>query len=140
MKTIRGMRMIYIGNFLFVTNQQVTEQSARRHGGFNLMVEAESEAQALELCRQRITQYRTASSFFEGQSAIFLTQLLEFNAVPKGRAVMLNYKSFAGDPILPYIECAAPLAENNTCQIHQWIDNQPTTEGCQDRLFMEFKA
>jgi hypothetical protein len=132
--------MIYIGNFLFVTNQQGAEQSARRHGGFNLMVEAESQAEALELYRQRITRYRTASSFFEGQSAIFLTQLLEFNAVPKDHAVMLNYKSFAGDPILPYIECAAPLAENNACRIHQWIDNQPTTEGRQDRLFMEFKA
>ena len=132
--------MIYIGNFLFVTNQQETEPNARRHGSFNLMVEAQSEAEALTLYRQRITQYRTASSFFEGQSAIFLAQLLEFDAIPAGSAVLLNYKSFAGDPILPYIECAAPLAENNACKIHEWIDNRPTTEGRQDRLFMEFKS
>lgn len=132
--------MIYIGNFLFLTNQKDPEPSARRHGGFNLMVEAQDEANALEFFRQRITLYRSASSFFEGMSTIFLTQLLELDAIPAGHAVMLNYKSFAGDPVLPYIECAAPLAENNACQIHEWIENQPTTEGRKDRLFMEFKS
>lgn len=131
--------MLYIGNFLFVTNQQDTKEDSRRHGSFNMVVDAGSESEALDLFRQRISQYHTESSFFEANCRIFLAHLMEFSSLPQKHAVMLNYKSFAGDPVLPYIECAAPMAENNACRIHEWINNHPSTEGKEDQLFIEFE-
>lgn len=130
--------MLYIGNFLFVTNQQNGKENSRRHGSFNLLVEAPSESDALNLFRQRISQYRLESSFFEGHCRIFIAHVMEFDQIPHEYAVMLNYKSFAGDPVLPYIECAAPMASNNACRIHEWEENQPSTEGKTDQLFVEF--
>lgn len=130
--------MLYIGNFLFVTNQQRAKENSRRHGSFNMVVDAGSESEALNLFRRRIAAYREESSFFEGQCRIFLAHIMEFNRIPQKHAVMLNYKSFGGDPLLPYIECAAPMAHNNACRIHEWVDNHPSTEGKEDQLFMEF--
>jgi hypothetical protein len=130
--------MLYIGNFLFVTNQQNAKENSRRHGSFNMVVDAPSESEALELFRQRISEYGQESSFFEGHCRIFLANIMEFNVIPKKHAVLLNYKSFAGDPILPYIECAAPMAQGNACNIHEWVDNHPATEGQKDQLFIEF--
>ncbi len=131
--------MLYIGNFLFVTNQQSSKENSRRHGSFNMVVDAASESDAFNLFRQRIAQYRQESSFFEGDCRIFIAHIMEFNRIPQEYAVMLNYKSIAGDPVLPYIECAAPMADNNACRIHEWEDNQPSTEGKKDQLFIEFK-
>lgn len=130
--------MLYIGNFLFVTNQQNNKENSRRHGSFNLLVDAPSEAEALKRFRQRLTQYQQESSFFEGHCRVFMAHIMEFNRIPQDHAVMLNYKSYAGDPILPYIECAAPLAQNNACRIHEWENNKPLTEGMDDHVFMEF--
>jgi hypothetical protein len=130
--------MLYIGNFLFVTNQQDAKENSRRHGSFNMVVEALYESEALQLFRQRISEYRQECNFFEGRCRIFVVNIMEFNRTPKKHAVMLNYKSFAGDPMLPYIECAAPLAQKNACSIHEWIDNHPSTEGKKDQLFLEF--
>jgi hypothetical protein len=130
--------MLYIGNFLFVTNQQNTKENSRRHGGFNMVIDAPSESAALQKFRQRLFDYGKESSFFEGRCRIFLVNIMEFNHIPKKQAVMLSYKSFAGDPILPYIECAAPLAQKNACSIHEWVDNHPKTEGKEDQLFLEF--
>jgi hypothetical protein len=36
--------MFYIGKFLHMTNQQETEESERRHGEFNLIIQAEISA------------------------------------------------------------------------------------------------
>ncbi len=133
--------MLYIGNFLFVTNQQDKKnKNTRRHGSFNMVVEAPDEDKAFELFKDRIDRYRDESSFFEGHCLVYLAHLMEFNRVPNTHAVMLNYKSFAGDPVLPYIECAAPMAQNNACRIHEWDDNHPSTDGKDDQLFMEFKV
>lgn len=131
--------MLYIGNFLFVTNLQDAGADSRRHGSFNMVVEAPSEADALKQFRQRVSQYRQDSSFFEGHCRIFMAHVMEFNRIPHQYAVMLNYKSFAGEPVLPYIECAAPMAQNNACRIHEWVENSPSTEGKEDQLFMEFE-
>jgi hypothetical protein len=130
--------MLYIGNFLFVTNQQNAKENSRRHGSFTMIIDAPSESNALTEFRQRISDYRQESSFFEGHCRIFLVSIMEFNQIPEKLAVLLNYKSFAGDPILPYIECAAPLAQKNACSIHEWVDNHPKTEGKEDQLFLEF--
>ena len=130
--------MIYLGNFLFLTNQEAADSNDRRHGSFNLVVNANNEAAAVDYFRTRIEQYRKDSSFFEGECKIFFMQLLEFDRLPEDQAVMLNYRSHAGDPILPYIECAAPLSDNNACKIHEWDRNQPATEGKAEKLFMSF--
>lgn len=130
--------MLYIGNFLFVTNQQNAKEKSRRHGSFNMIADATRESEALDLFRQRISEYWQESTFFEGHCRIFLTNIMEFKNIPKEHAALLNYKSFAGDPILPYIECAAPMAQKNACSIHEWVDNHPATEGQKDQLFLEF--
>jgi hypothetical protein len=131
--------MIYLGNFLFLTNQEAADTNERRHGSFNLIVNAEDEATAVAFFKSRIRQYREESSFFEGNCQIFFIHLLEFDRFPGDQAVMLNYRSLAGDPVLPFIECAAPLSDNNACTIHEWKQNQPTTEGKSEKLFMSFE-
>jgi hypothetical protein len=132
--------MIYIGNFLFVTNQQTSApESMRRHGGFNLVINSSDEDKAIELFKERIRQYRSSSSFFEGNCNIYLVQMIELDEFPQDQAVMLNYKSFGGDPLLPYIECAAPMSNNKTCTIHEWQDNRPITEGKPNERFLSFE-
>lgn len=131
--------MIYLGNFLFLTNQEAADPNERRHGSFNLVVKAESEAAAVAFFKARIEQYREESSFFEGNCEIFFIHLLEFDRFPDDQAVMVNYRSQAGDPILPYIECAAPLSDNNACKIHEWHQNQPATEGKAEKYFIRFE-
>jgi hypothetical protein len=130
--------MIYLGNFLFLTNQEAAEAKERRHGSFSLVVNAPDEATAVAFFKTRIEQYREESSFFEGACKVFFMQLVEFDRFPENQAVMLNYRSHAGDPLLPYIECAAPLSDNNACRIHEWDRNQPSTEGKSEKLFMSF--
>ena len=39
--------MIYLGNFLFLTNQEASDVNERRHGSFNLVVNADDEATAV---------------------------------------------------------------------------------------------
>ena len=58
--------MIYIGKFLHAPNQQRTQEKNRRHGEFNLIIEAENETAALEKFRQRIAEFRETSDLFEG--------------------------------------------------------------------------
>ena len=48
--------MIYIGKFLHATDQQRNQEENRRHGEFNLIIEAENEKAALEKFRQRIAE------------------------------------------------------------------------------------
>ena len=46
--------MIYIGKFLHATSQQKKEESERRHGEFNLIIEAEDQDSAVDKFRKRI--------------------------------------------------------------------------------------
>lgn len=130
--------MYYIGNFQHITDQQESNEAGRRHGDFAMMVKAGSAKDAMDMFRQRLAQFRESTSFFNGQSTIYITHLLEFDQFPTDEAVLLNFKSYAGDPRMPFIACAVPTEQSNACHIHDWQSNQPTTEGQKDSLFMEF--
>lgn len=131
--------MYFIGNFQYLTDQEQKNIQDRRHGAFSMMVQAESSEIALEKFRQRLMAFRNSSAFFEGRCAIYITQLIEFDTFPVEEALMLNFASFVGDPVLPHISCVVPTEQSNSCSIHEWNNNQPFTEGRRDSLFMEFE-
>ncbi len=81
--------MIYIGKFLHATNQQNTKETDRRHGEFNLIIEAEDENSATEKFKKRINEFRETSDLFEGDCFIYMVHLLELNEFPSDRARML---------------------------------------------------
>jgi len=130
--------MYFIGNFQYLSDQQKESEAERRHGLFSMMVQADSSDLALDNFRRRLTAFRQSSSLFEGRCAIYISQLLEFNQIPKEDAVLLNFRSYVGDPVLPYIACVVPTEQANSCTIHEWNRNHPTTEGRADTLFIEF--
>ena len=130
--------MLYIGKFLHMTNQQETEESQRRHGEFNLIVEAENDQAAIERFKERILDSRENSELFEGASAIYFVHLLELEEFPSDRARLLYYKSIAGDPVMPYISCSTPNGETDGCRILNWMQNRPEIDGEDANLFMEF--
>lgn len=130
--------MYFIANFQHLTDQQETKDSDRRYGAFSMMLEAKSSQIALEKFRQRIIGFRESSTLFEGRCSVFITQLIEFEEFPNQEAVLLNFSSFAGDPILPHIACVVPTEQSNSCSIHEWDNNQPFTEGQRDKLFLNF--
>ncbi len=132
--------MLYIGKFLHMTNQQETEESERRHGEFNLIVEAENDQAAIERFKQRILDSRENSELFEGDSLIYFVHLLELEEFPSDRARLLYYKSIAGDPVMPYISCSTPNGETDGCRILNWMQNRPEIDGEDANLFMEFKS
>ncbi len=129
--------MIYIGNFLQLTNQQAPSESERRHGEFSMIVEAETYEAALGKLEAQIRFYRESSDLFEGACKIFCIQLLEFVQFPKV-PVMMNYKSFAGDPILPFIGCSVPDGEEKSCTIYNWEEKKLEVDGYSGKLFLEF--
>ena len=132
--------MLYIGKFLHMTNQQETEESQRRHGEFNLIVEAENDQAAIERFKERILDSRENSELFEGDSLIYFVHLLELEEFPTDRARLLYYKSIAGDPVMPYISCSTPNGETDGCRILNWMQNRPEIDGEDANLFMEFKS
>ena len=132
--------MYLIGNFQHVTDQQATDENNRRHGSFSMMVSAHSSDDALNLFRERLKAFKKSSTFFEGKCTIYITQMMEFDHIPRQEAVLLNYKSFAGDPVMPFIACVVPTEQSNACHIHEWQENQPVTEGRKDNVFIEFDA
>jgi len=132
-------KMKFIGMFAHLTNQENESEGSRRHGEFGLIVEAESPRKAIEMFKARILEFRGNSQFFEGICQIFLVQLFEFDDFPKTRAAMLNYKSIAGDPMMPFISCVAPTDQADWCSIHDWSDNWPSVDGYTEKLFLEFK-
>ena len=132
--------MLYIGKFLHMTNQQRTEESERRHGEFNLIVQAKNSQEAIEYFKERLIDSRENSDLFEGDCAIYLVHLLEMEEFPSERAKMLYYKSVAGDPIMPYISCSAPNGETDGCRILNWMKNRPEIDGADADLFLEFKS
>jgi hypothetical protein len=132
--------MLYIGKFLHMTNQQEEEESERRHGEFNLIVEAQNNQEAIEYFKERIIESRENSDLFEGECSIYFSHLLELEEFPSKRAKMLYYKSIAGDPIMPYISCSAPNGETDGCRILSWMKNRPEIDGEDANLFLEFKS
>jgi hypothetical protein len=137
---MKGQPMIYIGKFLHATNQQVEEESERRHGEFNLIIEAESQDVAFRKFKERITEFRDTSDLFEGDCSIYMVHLLELNELPKNGARMLYYKSIAGDPVMPYISCSAPSGETEGCKILSWMETRPELDGQDANLFIQFKS
>jgi hypothetical protein len=132
--------MIYIAKFLHATNQQEIEESERRHGEFNLIVEAENKEVAINKFKERIIEFRETSDLFEGASFIYMVHLLELNSFPKDHARMLYYKSIAGDPDMPYISCSAPSGESEGCRILNWMERKPELDGQDADLFVQFKV
>ena len=130
--------MYYIANFQHITNQQHADENDRRHGSFSMMVAADSMNRALEKFRQKLMTYRQSTSLFEGKCTVYISQLLEFENFPQDEAIILNFKSFAGDPIMPFIACVVPTEQSNACSIHEWEQGQPVTEGQKDSVFMHF--
>jgi hypothetical protein len=132
--------MIYIGNFLYVSNQQESAEEERRHGDFTLLVETDSAQDAIDQFRERITAYRKDGKFFEGACSIFFIKLIEFDKIPQNRCILFNFKSFAGDPILPFIECAIPSDNSDGCKISDWSENVPEIDGKAETAFLAFPA
>ncbi|MGD2036871.1 MAG: hypothetical protein PVH28_03245 [Desulfobacterales bacterium] len=132
--------MLYIGKFLHMTNQQEAEESDRRHGEFNLIVQAPNSQDAIAYFKERIIDSRENSDLFEGDCSIYFVHLLELDEFPRKHAKMLYYKSVAGDPIMPYISCSAPDGEADGCRILNWMKNRPEIDGQDANLFMEFKS
>ena len=132
--------MYYIGNFQHFTDQEHISVADRRYGDFTMMVESQSAENALEMFRRRLIAFKTTSTLFTGQCKIYVTQLLEFEQIPNQEAVLLNLKSSAGDPIMPFISCVVPTEQSDACSIHDWHQLAPTTEGQPDGLWIQFDA
>ena len=132
--------MIYIGKFLHATNQQKTNETERRHGEFNLIIEAKDQISAVDKFRERIIEFRENSELFEGDCFIYMVHLLELEEFPRDRPRMLYYKSIAGDPIMPYISCSAPSGDAEGCRILSWMENRPELDGQDTNVFLHFKA
>lgn len=130
--------MYFIANFQHISDQHADDENHRRHGSFSMMVSADSRDRALDLFRRRLIQFKEESTLFEGKCTIFISQMLEFDQIPSQEAVLLNYKSFAGDPVMPFIACVVPTEQSNACNIHEWENNQPITEGQKDSVFIQF--
>jgi hypothetical protein len=132
--------MIYIGKFLHATNQQKTNETERRHGEFNLIIEAKDQDSAVNKFRERIIEFRENSDLFEGDCFIYMVHLLELEEFPRDRPRMLYYKSIAGDPIMPYISCSAPSGDAEGCRILSWMENRPEVDGRDTNVFLHFRA
>lgn len=132
--------MIYIGKFIHATDQQRTREENRRHGEFNLIIEAENEKVATEKFRKRILEFRETSDLFEGDCFIYMVHFLELEEFPRDHARMLYYKSIAGDAAMPYISCSAPSGKTDGCKILNWMENKPSLDGHDANLFFHFTA
>jgi hypothetical protein len=132
--------MIYIGKFLHATDQQKTEEAERRHGEFNLLIEADNQEAALDKFKERVMEFRQTTDLFAGQCSIYMVHLLELKAFPSDRASMLYYKSVAGDPMMPYISCTAPSGEANGCRILNWMEKGPRLDEDKTDVFLHFEA
>ena len=132
------MRMIYIGKFLHTTGQEARKESDRRHGEFNLIVTAEDKKDALAKFKDRIREMQASTDFFAGASNVYLEHILEMKAVPKTRAVLFDFQSVAGDPVMPMITCQAPSGDTDGCRILDWQKNRPGFDGNAVIPFMNF--
>jgi len=132
--------MYFIGNFVHATNQEEVQEVDRRHGEFSLIIDAETPVAALKKFRDKIVNYRATSDFFQGDCAVYLIQLFEFDQFPVEEAMMLNYKSTAGDPLMPFIRCSLPSDMTDSCRLFDWENNAPEIDGQKEKLFVAFEA
>ena len=130
--------MIYIGKFLYTNNQQLNEETDRRNGEFNLIIEADDKKQAVEKFNERISKARETSQLFEGRCLVYLLSLIELDRLPSDQAILFNYTSVAGDPVMPFISCSAPDSDVDGCRILDWENNIPELDGDNAHLYMEF--
>ena len=131
--------MIFIGKFFYLTSQQEIEEQDRRHGEFDLIIEARDGETAFLKFKERIAEIRDKGDFFQGQTRVFFIQLLEFDRFPRAQALMLNLKSTAGDPLMPFIGCSIPSDQTDACRIYDWKNNEPEIDGQNEKLFLEFR-
>ena len=131
--------MIFIGKFFYLTSQQEIEEEDRRHGEFDLIIEARDGETAFLKFKERIAEIRDKGDFFQGQTRVFFIQLLEFDRFPRSQALMLNLKSTAGDPLMPFIGCSIPSDQTDACRIYDWKNNEPEIDGQNEKLFLEFR-
>ncbi len=132
--------MIYIGNFVHMTNQEEIQEEERRHGEFNLIVQAENHEQAVDMFEKQIIEFRKKTEFFAGQCKIFFVQLVEVDRIPDQRPIMLNFKSVVGDPNLPHIHCSFPSRDSDGCSIYDWKDDRLKIDDRFETVFLEFDA
>ena len=132
--------MYFIGNFVHATNQENTLETERRHGEFSLIIDAANPHIAIRKFIDRIVKYRETSDFFQGDCSIYLIQLFEFDMFPIDEAMMLNYKSSAGDPMMPFIRCSLPGDLTDSCRLFDWKNNNPEIDGQREKLFLQFEA
>lgn len=132
--------MYFIGNFTYTTNQEKTLEKDRRHGEFSLIVDAENPYRAILKYKDRIVKYRETSDLFQGDCLIYLIQLFELDQFPVDEAMMFNYKSIAGDPMMPFIRCSMPNDLTDTCRLFDWKNNIPEIDGKKEKLFLQFEA
>ncbi len=132
--------MYFIGNFVHATNQEEVKEADRRHGEFSLVVDAYDPNSALLRFKDRLVKYREQSDLFQGDCSVYLIQLFEFDRFPAEEALMLNYKSIAGDPLMPFIRCSLPNDLTDSCRIFDWKKNVPEIDGQQEKLFLRFEA
>lgn len=130
--------MYFVANFQHISDQQAADEAERRHGSFSMMVESDSMDEALDKFRQRLVSFKKSTTFFEGKSTIYIIQVLEFENFPQDDAAIFNFKSFAGDPVMPHIACVIPTEQSNSCSIHEWQENRSVTEGREDSVFIQF--
>ena len=95
---------------------------------------------ALKKFRDKIVNYRATADFFQGDCSIYLIQLFEFDMFPVEEAMMLNYKSTAGDPLMPFIRCSLPSDMTESCRLFDWENNAPEIDGEKEKLFVAFEA
>ncbi|UCD88819.1 MAG: hypothetical protein JSW04_10180 [Desulfobacterales bacterium] len=132
--------MYFIGNFIYANNQEETLEEDRRHGEFSLIIDAKDPYAALRRFRDRIIRYRERSDLFRGDCSVYLIQLFEFDMFPVDEAMMLNYKSTAGDPMMPFIRCSLPSDVTDSCRLFDWKNNIPEIDGQSEKLFLKFEA
>jgi hypothetical protein len=135
-----GNQMYFIGNFIHATNQEEIKETERRHGEFSLIINAQDPHIALRNFRDQIVRYRETSDFFQGDCSIYLIQLFEFDRFPVDQAMMINYKSVVGDPVLPFIRCSLPNDLTDSCRLFDWKNNIPEIDGQTEKLFLHFEG
>lgn len=132
--------MFFIGSFVHATNQEETQETDRRHGEFSLIVDAANPYAAIQKFKNQLVKYRETSEFFQGECSVFLIQLFEFDRFPVDEAMMLNYKSTVGDPLLPFIRCSLPGDLTDSCRIFDWKNSIPEVDGQKEKLFLRFES
>jgi hypothetical protein len=131
--------MIYIGKFLYTSNQQEKLKSKRRYGEFNILASAGNKKAAVEKFKKCISETQESAEFFEGDCQIYLVHILEMKSIPSDHARLFNFQSIVGDPTMPRISCQAPSAATDGCRILDWQGNRPGVDGQAAIPFMSFK-